>query len=119
MKRILRNFHTKTDEYSFMLKPSPIQGIGVFTMHNIGKGTYLRLFPEPRSRRFKKVKMPFVKYCVRKRGMYIAPLDFARMAVGWYLNNSTKPNAYHRNYRYCALRDIKKGEEITIDYRKL
>jgi SET domain-containing protein len=41
------------------------------------------------------------------------------MEVGWFLNHSDKPNAYHENYEYYALRDIKEGEEITIDYNSL
>ena len=33
----------KTDEFSFVLKSSE-HGIGVFTVHDIKKGTHLRLF---------------------------------------------------------------------------
>ena len=41
------------------------------------------------------------------------------MSVIRYLNHSKTPNAYHKNYNYYALRDIKAGEEITIDYNTL
>ena len=47
------------------------------------------------------------------------PKDFGCMEIGWYLNHSKTPNAYHRNYEYYALRDIKTGEEITVDYNTL
>ena len=41
------------------------------------------------------------------------------MEIGWHLNHSRTPNAKHRGYRYYALRDIKQGKEITIDYDTL
>jgi len=103
-----------------MLKPSKIQGVGVFATHHIAKDTFLRLYPGEGIHRVKAVKMPFIKYCHLKGAKYIAPPDFGRMAVGWFLNHSTKPNAYYnKKYESFALRDIKKGEEITIDYRTL
>jgi len=42
------------------------------------------------------------------------------MEIGWHMNHSATPNA-HRNteYDFFALRDIRGGEEITIDYRAL
>jgi len=41
------------------------------------------------------------------------------MEFGWFLNHSKKPNAYHKNYEYYALNNIKAGEEITVDYNTL
>ncbi len=41
------------------------------------------------------------------------------MEIGWYVNHSNTPNAHHLNYKYYALRDIKAGEEIVIDYNTL
>lgn len=107
-----------------MLKPSQIHGIGVFAVHDIAKGTKLRLFP--RSDKFRVLKKDdkdeqFIKtYCVslgKKR--YSCPKDFGRMSIGWYLNHSDSPNAYHKKYTYYAGREIKSGEEITIDYNTL
>jgi Proteins containing SET domain len=43
--------------------------------------------------------------------------DFHRMSIGWYTNHSKQPNVETRTWK--ALRDIKKGEEITIDYDAL
>lgn len=40
----------KTDEFSFILKPSEY-GIGVFATHNIKKDTYLRLFGKEKNTR--------------------------------------------------------------------
>lgn len=37
---------------------------------------------------------------------------------GCYINHSCEPNTEEKNREGYALRDIKKGEEITIDYDK-
>lgn len=113
----------KTTEFSFILKPSE-HGVGVFAAHNIEKDTYLRLFNEERVevsilRRKEDVPETFKDYCVDKGDMMLCPKDFGCMEVGWYINHSKAPNAYHDNYSYYALRDIKEGEEITIDYNTL
>ena len=50
---------------------------------------------------------------------YYCPRSFTRVDVGWYLNHSDNPNAAHTDWEYFALRPIKDGEEITIDYRTL
>jgi SET domain-containing protein len=117
-----------TDEYSFSLKPSPIEGVGVFANHAIARGTWLRLFSEPWGRRIRRStpmtidRRNFLKrYCIEneKADAFFGPRDFGRMSVGWYLNHSSQPNAAHRKFKYFALRDIASGEEITIDYGTL
>ena len=115
----------KTTEFSFVLKPAE-HGIGVFAAHEIKAGTYLRLFGAETvetdvsiTRKKEDVPKFFQQYCVDRGETLRCPRDFACMEVGWYLNHSKTPNAYHRNYDYYALRDIKEGEEITIDYNSL
>jgi SET domain-containing protein len=113
----------KTTEFSFILKPAKY-GIGVFAVHVIEKGTYLRLFGEENVevsilREKKDVPELFQEYCVDRGDMVSCPKDFGCMEVGWYINHSKDPNAYHKDYNYYALRDIKEGEEITIDYNTL
>jgi len=117
-----------TDEFSFILKPSPIAGVGVFTTHKIKKGTRLRVFSgEPtRKMRMSEVKKnpilaKFVEFFgVANNGIVSIPANFSCLAVGWYLNHSDNPNAYHdENYRYYASRDIEEGEEILINYHEL
>lgn len=117
-----------TDEFSFVLKPSKF-GVGVFTTHDIKKGTSLRLFGDERSggqigsqERFfstKDVPKQFKDYCIDYGDKLLCPADFGSMPVGWYLNHSKIPNAFHKDLDYYALRDIKAGEEITIDYNSL
>ena len=117
---------TTTTEFSFVLKPSE-HGVGVFAVHDIKAGTYLRLFGNEKkdgtgvavSRNKEDVPELFRQYCVFREDILRCPKDFGRMEIGWHLNHSKTPNAYHRDYHYYALRDIKAGEEITIDYNSL
>lgn len=115
----------KTTEFSFVLKPSE-HGVGVFCTHDIKKDTYLRLFGDEKEIKHNhlirnKGDIPkfFEQYCIDRDDKLISPKDFGQMAVGWYLNHSKNSNAYHKNYHYYALRDIKEGEEIIIDYNYL
>lgn len=115
-----------TGEFSFLLRPAKY-GIGVFAAHGIRRGTYLRMFgkrntPEARERlRWKRdVPETFRVYCLNRGNRVICPKDFSCMPIGWYLNHSKLPNAIcDGRYRWYAARNIKKGEEITIDYNSL
>lgn len=117
-----------TDEFSFILKQSPIAGVGVFTTHRIKKGTRLRVFSGEPTRKMAMVdvkKNPvlakFVEFfAVASNGMVYMPANFSVMAVGWYMNHADKPNAHHdEGYKYFASRNIEAGEEITINYHEL
>ncbi|MBU1179877.1 SET domain-containing protein [Patescibacteria group bacterium] len=115
----------KTTEFSFVLKKSKY-GVGVFAVHGIKAKTFLKLFGDQVpgkkvAKKRKKEDLPkiFQEYCIDRGDIMLCPKDFGRMEVGWHLNHSKKPNAAHKNYKYYALRDIKEGEEITIDYNSL
>lgn len=114
-----------TNEFSFILKPSK-HGIGVFATHDIEKDTFLRLFGDEKESEHKvrildKKDVPevFQDYCLYRKNELVCPPDFGNMPVGWYLNHSQNPNAIHTDYKWYALRDIKAGEEILIDYNLL
>lgn len=109
-----------TNEFSFLLKPSE-HGIGVFAAHDIKKDAYLRLFGEQKARTCNKddVSEAFRAYCIDRGETLLCPPDFGVMPPGWYLNHSNIPNAYHRDYEWYAARNIRAGEEITIDYKTL
>lgn len=114
-----------TTEFSFVLRPSD-HGIGVFATHDIPKGSFLRLFGDPGSPKIVSVPAqvvdipsPFEMYCIHRVDGLIRPVDFGCMEVGWYLNHSNEPNAYHQDYDFYALRDIQTGEEIFINYHSL
>jgi SET domain-containing protein len=115
----------KTTEFAFVLKNSE-HGTGVFAVHDIKAGTYLRLFgdennPDDVSVVRKKEDVPefFRSYCVDRGGTMECPRDFGCMEVGWFINYSKTPNAYVRDNEFYALRDIKAEDEITIDYNIL
>jgi SET domain-containing protein len=116
---------SKTTEFSFVLKNSS-NGIGVFAVHDIKAGTYLRIFGDEDNegdvsvvRKKEDVPDFFKSYCVDRGDTMMCPKDFGCMEVGWHINHSKTPNANHFNYEFFALRDIKAGEEITIDYNTL
>ena len=110
---------------TFILKPSSIEGIGVFALSHIPKGTLLKLFDGTDYRLISRRKSVSIaksvleRYCVEDSAGYHCPADFHRMSVGWYLNHSEQPNAGGKRENYYALRDIREGEEITIDYATL
>jgi hypothetical protein len=114
-----------TTEFSFELKPSGY-GIGVFAVHDIVKGSYLRLFAFDHChdngfiiRKKEDVPETFRKYCIDRGETLSGPKDFGCMDVGWHVNHSNNPNSFHSGYEYYALRNIEAGEEITIDYNSL
>lgn len=107
----------KTDQFSFMLKPSSIEGVGVFSAHSIKKDTRLNLFPEDSKKHLlKNIPGEFKKYTLQYGKYGYGPKRFDCICVGWYLNHSDTPNAYMKDDIYYASRNIKKGEEIVIDY---
>jgi hypothetical protein len=116
----------KTTEFSFVLKPSEY-GVGVFSVHDISKGTHLRLFGDKeclslRSVERSKQDVPelFQEYCMQRGDILLCPRDFGQMHVGWYLNHSQEPNLFRdSDYKWYAQRDIKRGEELLIDYNSL
>ena len=116
-----KSFSTKL---YYVLKPSPIDGIGVFTRRDLAKGTKLKLFDETDSRfiPFHKISdhltLEYIeRYGVKDGAGYWIAANLHKMSVGWYLNHSSAPNVYHDDaYNFFAIRDIKAGEELTIDY---
>lgn len=121
-------FHS-TNELSFILKPAGRKGVGVFVTHGVAKDVLLELFFDEKPPRLfpwmtleddKALREYALRYGVEtEEGVWCSP-NFSDMAIGWYLNHSSKPNAHHdADSNYFASRDIKAGEEITIDYRKL
>lgn len=50
-------------------------------------------------------------------GLFLAPRDMNDIGVGERINHSCDPNAgFSGQINLCALRDIKRGEEVTFDY---
>jgi SET domain-containing protein len=113
----------KSDRVRLILQPSPIHGVGVFARKRIKKGSLLPLFAKD-DLTVRNIASPIerhyaVHYTAKNRiaskplGWH-CPKDFHRMSIGWYTNHSKRPNVETRTWK--ALRNINKGEEITIDY---
>lgn len=126
--------NTQTSEFSFILKPSPIAGIGVFAIHDIPKGAIvLTTAFRIRSLKTKDVPKELLHYCVHLNDEEcLGPDEFDRMEIGWYINHSQTPNIAREFVDYAseelnsfkarpfvAIQDIKAGEEITVDYNYL
>lgn len=118
-----------TDEFSFMVKPStiPEAGVGLFAMHDIAAGTELAVEPKDETyvtRRPEEVPKAFWGLCeFTQDGMLYGPRYFNRLSVEAFINHSDDPNTKYREEEgttgHFALRDIKAGEEILMDYRDL
>ena len=109
------------------LKPSDIHGVGVFAILDIPKDTYI--FNGDNSKMVwvdksvideqdEEIKKLYDDFCIIKGNKYYCIDSFNNLNVGWYLNESKDdPNVgCDDNYEFYALRDIKKGEELTMDY---
>jgi len=109
------------------LRPSKIHGIGVFAIIDIPKGTYI--FPYDNSKMVwvdktdiedqeAEVRKMYDDFCIIKGNKYYCPDNFNNLNVGWYLNESKEnPNVgCDEKYDFFAIRDIKKNDELTVDY---
>jgi hypothetical protein len=114
------------------LRRFDIHGVGVFAIIDIPIGTYI----------FKGDKSEVIWFTEREIGLsslpeavqklyndfcvilpdgnskkYGCPDSFNNMPLSWYLNESDNPNlACNKDYDFYAIRDIKAGEELTVDY---
>jgi len=113
------------------LRPSKIDGVGVFAIRKIKKGT--SIFPDDdqpikwvKAKQLRslspEIRKLYDDFCIIKKGgkKYGCPKSFNQMTISWYLNeplSKQKPNVGCRNdYTFYALRDIAVGEELTVDY---
>ena len=116
------------DDVWVRLQPSPIHGIGCFAIRDISAGT--DLFPRSSGEMVwipknslanlsSEIAKLYEDFCVECGDLAGCPVNFSCMDVSWYPNHSDTPNAFcdpDKNYSFYALRDIKKGEEITLNY---
>jgi hypothetical protein len=116
------------------LAPSKIHkgGIGVFAIKDIEKGTPLfggdnEEMLWVKESEFKQtaiaIRRLYRDFSVFKKesGLFGCPTDFNRLTISWYLNEpkpSDKPNVHCKNYDFYASREIKAGDELTVDYSK-
>jgi SET domain-containing protein len=123
---------TELSETYIMLTPSVLHGIGVFAIKDISKG-YREIFSKPKNdwikiSRSKINQLPpysielVENYCLSDDNYYYVPdYGFKIVDLVNFLNHSESPNIIsvdEGNY-FEAMRDIKAGEELLIDYREI
>lgn len=129
-------------EFSFVLKPSKYGGVGVFATHDIPLGTVIfnqDIKQNLRVLKIKDVPEDSIKHCIYINAEEcLCPERFDRMEIGWYLNHSAEPNIAKKSstkftlindaqdfydkrdkHPFYAVKDIKAGDEILIDYNEL
>lgn len=114
------------------LKPSTIHGIGVFALCDIpkgcrdifskGVGNWIKLSIDDVEKLPEHSKNLVETYCLFDEDHYYVPdYGFKVMDMVNYLNHSSEPNVCSVNdgEQYEALRDIKAGEELLVNYNSL
>ena len=119
------------DNTYIMLRPSPIQGIGIFVVQDIEKGCremfskpdatdqWVKLSKEEVEALPLHSKLMVENYCLYDEDHYFVPdYGFKKIDISLFLNHSTTPNILSINdgEYFEAMRDIKIGEELLIDY---
>ena len=103
------------------LDKSKIQGVGVFAKENIKKGQLIKEVRPDFEIEFNKDNLPKMPLALAKlidTHAYERELGSKILVMGIdnekYLNHSNNPNV---NDNGIALKDIKIGDEITVDYK--
>ena len=104
------------------LDKSAIHGLGVFAAERIAKGTKIwrfvagfdQFYSPKQFSRLPKPARDFIKFHgYRVDGEILLTVDHDR-----HMNHSDDPNTYLKSGYAIARRTIRKGEEITNDYRE-
>jgi len=106
------------------LAPSKIDGVGLFALYDITKGQKLYVNMFPQAYRIPKGSIKKLFPCVRellcerwpqimKGSAFMYPDTYLEA----YINHSDTPN--YDSVNDVVLEDIKEGDEITRDYRKI
>ena len=107
---------------------SYIHGVGIIAIQPIMKGAFIFLPDDDKLRWIKATAMKrlpkeiqrlYEDFCIKKGNKYGCPTSFNKLTPAWFLNHSENPNvAADKAYRFIALKNIKKGEELTADYNR-
>jgi len=107
--------------------PSRIHGVGVRAIRDIPAGTLVfhgeseRLVWLSRAavrRMPKAIRALYEDFGMVSGDRIGVPPTLNMLSVGWYVNHSDRPNVEAGDdARFRALRRIRKGEELTADYR--
>lgn len=117
-----------------MIKPSPIEGIGVFALQDIPKGCRSMFSQANEQEKWITISKAEVEnlpphakalienYCLYDDENYFIPdYGFKKMDLVNFLNHADNPNIISINDGefFEAIRDIKQGEELVIDYGEI
>ncbi|MEO6254063.1 MAG: SET domain-containing protein [Ferruginibacter sp.] len=117
-----------------MIKPSPIEGIGVFAIRDIpagcrdmfGKpdapGEWITVPKNDIESLPEHARLLVGNYCLYDEENYFVPgQGFKKMDISLFLNHSGEPNIISVNDGdyFETTRDIKPGEELLIDYGEI
>lgn len=117
-----------------MIRPSPIEGIGVFALRDIPKGCRSMFSKANEQEQWIPItkaeveKLPahakalIENYCLYDEENYFVPdYGFKKMDLVNFLNHSDTPNVISINDGefFEAILDIKQGEELVIDYGEI
>jgi SET domain-containing protein len=118
-----------------MIKPSPIDGIGVFAIRDIPKGCRDMFSKEdPDTEEYLKIskaeagllpahsRQLIETYCLYDEEQYFVPANgFKKMDLVNFLNHSAEPNiiSINEGQFFESTRDIKTGEELFVNYGEL
>src|SRR3989338_6955045 len=112
------------------LKPSKVEGVGVFAIKNIPKG--INPFKGVKKQKWHKFQISELKilgkeilslidsfFVIHKDGsVYISDSGLNGMDISYFLNDSRHPNVKTINdgENFITLKKIKKGGELTVAY---
>ena len=112
------------------LRPSKIHGVGVFAIKTIPKyanpfigchpSQWIGFYPEELSSLEPAVKQMINDFfAVQGKKVWVPACGFNGMDISFFMNSSRNPNieSTEGGARFYALKKIKKGEELTIDYQ--
>lgn len=130
-EELLKELHSHT---WVMLRPSPLEGVGVFALRDIPKGCR-EMFSKPDSEdewvsltKNEVEELPeharFLvgNYCLYDAEQYFVPAaGFKKIDLALCLNHADEPNiiSIDDGDYFEAIRDIAAGEELLIDYGRI
>ncbi len=99
-----------------VVKDAGDKGRGVFALRGFARGEFVF-----RRRHGRVVHNRDVASLSKEGQIHLCELDWETSAVllplGCYLNHSCDPNAIRKGVNVYAWKDIREGDEVTIDYR--
>jgi hypothetical protein len=114
-----RNLYTR-------IRASP-KGVGLFAIRDIPQGTKLFIgdvghtvkmaLSEVEKIPDSEVRQMYIDFCPLIGNHFVAPSDFNRMTMSWYLNHSDNPNVLViPELQFVTATFVMAGQELTADY---